>query len=168
MLLVRRYPQDKPKRPKAPKMTAHFAANWHARTDLPLSIFWRWWKSAQFLGETDDVGRHRHPTHWGQTGCIRYYALNPEWVVLVTHPATGQPRLASVWHRAWFEQQWAAAIRQTERLAAKNKEPRSRPKPQPAADVPDADQEGLADELPKSARETAPAGLACASVEACT
>ncbi len=166
MLLVRRYPQDKPKRPKAPRMTAHFAANWHERTDQPLSVFWRWWKSGQFLGETEDVGRHRQPTHWGQTGCIRYYALNTDWVVLVTHPATGQPRFASVWYRAWFDKQWDAAVRQTERLAAKNTGPRRAPKAIEDTERQDADQDLSGDAPPSNARETASAGLACASVEA--
>ena len=118
MILIRRSPDNKPKRPTAPKMTAHFSANWHERTDRSLTWLWRWWRSAQFLGETEDVGRYRavvrrRPLHRHQTRRVQYYALTPEWVVLVTNPVSGHTRFLSVWPRRWFDRLWRVAQRQT-------------------------------------------------------
>ena len=119
MLRVRRYPEQKPKRPLKPKMGPHFSANWHERTDQALAIFWQRWRSAQFLGETEEIGRSLKPTHWGKTSRIQYYAISPEWVILVTNPVSGAPKLLSVWPRAWFEAHWRAAVHHSAAQAAR-------------------------------------------------
>ncbi len=118
MVRVRRYPEQKPKRPLKPHMSYHFSANWHERTDRSLRDFWQGWRSAQFLGETEEIGRSLKPTHWGKTRRVQYYAVG-EWVVLMASPVTGQPKLLSVWERGWFDQQWRAAVRQSEAEAAR-------------------------------------------------
>lgn len=150
MLQVYRWPTQKPKRPKEPIESVHFQSHWVERTHLPLSVFRKRWRSAQFLGATE---RDR----WGyrtdqrcRTGRIAYYALGP-WIALMTMPQGSRPVLLSVWPREWFEKEWEAAATHT-------------PDETPGDGVPHEDEPPES----KSDRATPEAGRACASVDACT
>lgn len=117
MVIVYRWPDDKPKRPKAPVETHHFAANWHVRTGTPLSTFRKRWKSAQFLGGTE-LSRYGHkPGDKYRTGRVLYYGLTGAWVVLLTGPQASRATVLSVWPRAWFDEQWAIAVTNSEMQA---------------------------------------------------
>lgn len=149
MLVVRRWPKDKPKRPKAPQITRHFVENWQERTQLPVSVFWRRWPSAQFLGETEASHATPRLREMGMTGRVQYYGVSGGWVALVTAPASGHARIVSVWYPAWFAEHWAEAVAHTTG--------------QRSGKAPESDR---ASGLPSNALATAEAGLACASVEA--
>lgn len=146
MLKVYRWPDDKPKKPKAPVETAHFAKNWQERTGLSLSTFRKRWKSASFLGATEQSRWGHKPIDWGRTGRVQYYAVGP-WVVFVTMPRSGRCRFLSVWPHAWFDGYWADAMAHM---------------PQDSCEEEETGEEGA----PNSDCATADADLACASVEA--
>lgn len=113
MLIVIRGPEDKPKKPRAPRITRHFAFHWDERTGQPISRFWVWWKSARFLGETKALGYRQRPENLFRTAHVRYWGVGPDWVVLLTHPQNGQAKVLSVWSMAWYEDWWAQAIANT-------------------------------------------------------
>ena len=94
--------QTKPrKKPQHPVETRHFRINWQERTWLPVSVFWKTWRSAHFLGTTEDDRQVR-----GKGSLVDYWALN-EWVVLTSHPRQGgYAHLLSVWPRRWWERRW--------------------------------------------------------------
>lgn len=153
MIIVRRWPNEKPKRPKSPVQTTHFIERWHLRTGTPLSSFTRRWTSAQFLGETEHAQWGRKPLDRWQSGRTQFYAIGPTWVVLVVVPAMGgQAKIKTVWHREWFEEEWSKAVANTQKQMAPSAEP-STPRNQE-------------DSVPSKEAATAAAGFACASVEA--
>lgn len=110
MVIVYRWPDNKPKRPKAPIETHHFTANWHVRTGMTLSTFRKGWKSAEFLGATELARWGRKPGDRYKTGRVLYYGLTEAWVVLVTAPQGGRSTMLSVWPRDWFDAQWQIAV----------------------------------------------------------